>query len=78
MSAMDAAIKEIDMNRHRGEHPRMGAVDVIPFIPVRNVSMDEAKDLARRLAEEAAGGLTCRYTCTRNPLPSPKGKTWLT
>lgn len=54
LSAMEAAIREIDMNRHRGEHPRMGAVDVIPFIPVRNVSMDEAVELSKSLAKEAA------------------------
>ena len=38
----------IDLNVHRGEHPRMGATDVIPFIPVRGVSMDECVALARR------------------------------
>ncbi len=54
LDAMETAVREIDMNRHRGEHPRMGAVDVIPFIPVRNVTMEEAVDLSHRLAREAA------------------------
>jgi glutamate formiminotransferase len=54
LDAMEVAIGRIDLNRHRGEHPRMGAVDVIPFIPIRNVSIEEAKALAERLAREAA------------------------
>lgn len=41
----------IDMNQHSGEHPRMGATDVIPFIPVRGVSMDDCAALARQLGE---------------------------
>lgn len=46
-----AAIEHIDMRNHRGEHPRMGAVDVIPFIPVGDATMDEAVLLARRCAQ---------------------------
>jgi glutamate formiminotransferase / 5-formyltetrahydrofolate cyclo-ligase len=41
----------IDMRTHQGAHPRMGAVDVIPFVPLRNVSTEEAVELARRLGE---------------------------
>ena len=41
----------IDMEKHRGAHPRLGAVDVIPFVPLRGVSNDEAVALARRLGE---------------------------
>jgi glutamate formiminotransferase/formiminotetrahydrofolate cyclodeaminase len=41
----------IDLTIHRGEHPRMGATDVIPFIPVRGVSMDDCAALARRLGQ---------------------------
>ncbi|HEY3522135.1 MAG TPA: glutamate formimidoyltransferase [Candidatus Limnocylindrales bacterium] len=50
-----AAIDEIDLEEHTGEHPRIGAVDVIPFVPLAGTSMDEAIELARafgrRLAE---------------------------
>ncbi|MDT8324063.1 MAG: glutamate formimidoyltransferase [Bacteroidota bacterium] len=46
----------IDMTRHEGEHPRMGAMDVCPFVPVANVTMEEcvdcAKDFGARAAEE--------------------------
>ena len=40
----------IDMTKHRGEHPRMGAADVIPFVPVRNVSMDECVEISKKVA----------------------------
>lgn len=45
------AARLIDMNQHRGEHPRMGATDVIPFVPVRGVTMDDCVALARRLGQ---------------------------
>lgn len=54
LEAMAVAVKEIDMNNHKGEHPRMGAVDVVPFIPVRNVTMEEAVELAKEVAQQAA------------------------
>lgn len=51
------AIEAIDLRTHSGEHPRMGAVDVIPFIPLDRASMEEAILLARRCAQ----GLWERY-----------------
>ncbi|MGZ8781436.1 MAG: glutamate formimidoyltransferase, partial [Thermoanaerobaculia bacterium] len=44
-------VELIDMTRHRGAHPRIGAVDVVPFIPVSDVTMDECAELARRLGK---------------------------
>lgn len=41
------AIELIDMTTHKGSHPRMGAVDVVPFIPVKDISTEEAVDIAR-------------------------------
>jgi len=41
----------IDLNQHRGEHPRLGATDVVPFVPVRGMSLEECVTLARRLGE---------------------------
>ncbi len=49
--AMRVARDRIDLTRHTGEHPRMGATDVVPFIPVRDVTMDECVALAKRLAD---------------------------
>ncbi len=51
------AARNIDLTKHKGEHPRMGAIDVIPFIPIREVSMEEcialSKKIASRIWEEA-------------------------
>jgi len=41
------AIDLIDMTKHKGSHPRMGAIDVVPFIPVRNISNEEAVEIAK-------------------------------
>lgn len=49
--AIRAAAELIDMRGHRGEHPRMGATDVCPLVPLSGITMDEAAALARRLAE---------------------------
>jgi glutamate formiminotransferase / formiminotetrahydrofolate cyclodeaminase len=46
-----AATGLIDMNGHRGAHARLGAVDVVPFVPVTGMTMDECAELARRLGE---------------------------
>jgi glutamate formiminotransferase len=43
------AVALIDMTRHTGEHPRLGAVDVVPFVPIGATTMDECVDLARRV-----------------------------
>ena len=51
------AVESIDMFAHTGGHPRMGAVDVIPFMPVRDVTMDDCVDLARRFGRELAVSL---------------------
>ncbi|MDR1738211.1 MAG: glutamate formimidoyltransferase [Candidatus Symbiothrix sp.] len=51
VEATGIAVKEIDLTRHQGEHPRMGAVDVIPFIPIRNMSMEEADALAQSVGK---------------------------
>ncbi|HYZ12607.1 MAG TPA: glutamate formimidoyltransferase [Actinomycetota bacterium] len=48
------AVELIDMDGHTGGHPRMGAVDVIPFVPLRGISMDEVVELARAFAKELA------------------------
>ena len=52
VAAVGAAIEEIDMRQHQGQHPRMGAVDVIPFIPVKNVTVDEAVALSKAVAAD--------------------------
>lgn len=48
------AMEEIDMNQHHGEHPRMGAVDVIPFIPIQEITLDECVSYAKSLADHVS------------------------
>ena len=51
-----SAVARIDMNHHRGEHPRVGALDVLPFVPISGVTMDDcvalAKSVGKRIADE--------------------------
>jgi glutamate formiminotransferase / formiminotetrahydrofolate cyclodeaminase len=49
--AANVAYELIDMRHHTGEHPRLGAVDVVPFIPVSGVSMEECAELSRRFGQ---------------------------
>ena len=49
-----AAYKLIDMRKHHGEHPRMGAMDVCPFVPVANVTMEECVEVSKKFAERAS------------------------
>jgi len=54
-AVMDMAVKAvelIDMNRHKGEHPRMGAMDVVPFVPLMNMTMEECVKMAHEFAKE--------------------------
>jgi len=61
--AIKKATELIDMRQHQGEHPRFGATDVCPLIPVSGVTMEEtiayARELARRLGEEAGLSVYC-------------------
>src|SRR5215831_16621139 len=47
--AIAKAAELIDLNHHSGQHPRMGATDVVPFVPVEGVTLDDCAELARRL-----------------------------
>jgi glutamate formiminotransferase len=48
MAVSSRAVELIDMRQHHGSHPRMGAVDVIPFVPIRGLTMEETVEIARR------------------------------
>ena len=54
IESIGIAIDLIDMRRHTGQHPRMGAIDVVPFIPVQDISMQEAIKFSEAVAEEVA------------------------
>jgi glutamate formiminotransferase len=51
---VDAALREIDLRTHRGEHPRIGAVDVVPFVPLAGTTMDECVAIAHRFGRAVA------------------------
>ncbi len=52
LNASEVAIELIDMSKHQGAHPRMGAVDVVPFTPVSDITMEECIELAKEVGEE--------------------------
>ncbi|HLZ44437.1 MAG TPA: glutamate formimidoyltransferase [Gemmatimonadales bacterium] len=54
VAAMRVATRRIDLTKHSGEHPRMGSTDVVPFVPVAGVTMDDCIALARQLGERVA------------------------
>lgn len=54
VEAIGVAVEVIDLRVHTGEHPRIGAADVVPFIPVRGVTMEEAVELSKDVAREVA------------------------
>ena len=54
LAAAKAAFPLIDMTKHKGEHPRMGALDVCPFIPVQDVTVEECVEVAKEFGEKLA------------------------
>jgi len=64
--AVKTASEVIDMSKHRGEHPRMGATDVCPLVPVTGISMDETVKYTRKLAEKIGSELSIPVYCYEN------------
>lgn len=54
IASFGKAVELIDMTKHEGQHPRMGAVDVVPFIPCRNTTLEEADKIAKEVAKAVA------------------------
>lgn len=63
IAGMRKAAEVIDMRGHHGAHPRMGATDVLPLIPVAGITLEECAELARKLAERAASELNIPCYC---------------
>ena len=61
LAAATAAKDRIDMRIHKGEHPRFGAMDVCPFIPVSGVTMEECAEISKKFAEKAAETLNVPF-----------------
>lgn len=70
--AVRKAAELIDMRKHKGEHPRMGATDVCPLVPVANISMEETVEYARRLAERIGAELNIPVYCYENAALEPQ------
>jgi glutamate formiminotransferase/formiminotetrahydrofolate cyclodeaminase len=66
------AAELIDMSKHTGEHPRMGATDVCPFIPISNMTMEEAADAARQLAARVGPELGIPVYLYENAASTPE------
>lgn len=54
LEAIGVAVKLIDLTKHQGQHPRMGAVDVVPFIPIKGCTMEEAIEISKETGKEVA------------------------
>lgn len=54
LSISRTAAQLIDMTKHKGEHPRMGAIDVVPFVPVKNITMEECVKISETYADRAS------------------------
>jgi len=70
--AMKKAQELIDMQKHKGEHPRFGATDVCPLVPVANITMEEVAALAHRLAERVGNELDYPVYCYENAAKEAK------
>ncbi|NOU47593.1 MAG: glutamate formimidoyltransferase [Bacteroidales bacterium] len=72
--AVKKAAEIIDMRKHKGEHPRMGATDVCPLIPIANITMEETAELARKLAKRIGDELSISVYCYENAALKPNRK----
>ncbi|HSW29384.1 MAG TPA: glutamate formimidoyltransferase [Longimicrobiales bacterium] len=70
--AVAKATQVIDMRRHKGEHPRMGATDVLPFVPVADVTMEECADIARRVGRRIGDELGISVFLYENAASRPE------
>ena len=61
----------IDMRQHKGDHPRFGATDVCPLVPVSNITMEETAEYARKLAQRVGNELGIPVYCYENAAQTP-------
>ena len=70
--AVRKAAELIDMSKHHGAHPRFGATDVCPLVPVANITMEETVALARKLAKRIGDELGISVYCYENAAFTPQ------
>lgn len=72
--AIKKAAELIDMSKHKGEHPRMGATDVCPLIPIANISMDEVVEYAHKLGKMVGESTDIPFYLYENAATKPEWK----
>ncbi len=72
LAAIRTAAEVIDMRRHQGEHPRMGATDVCPLVPIAGITMEEVAEWARHLGERAGKELDIPFYLYENAATKPE------
>jgi len=70
--AVARAAQLIDMRTHHGEHPRMGATDVVPFVPVAGITMEECAEMARRVGKRIGAELGISVYLYENAASRPE------
>lgn len=68
IEAIGIAVELIDLNHHQGQHPRMGAVDVVPFIPIKGCTMEDAIAVSKEVGQRVALNIISLYSCMKNQL----------
>src|SRR5579859_2164120 len=72
------ALELIDLNKHQGVHPRLGATDVVPFIPISGVTLGDCVRIAEFVAQKPGGVSKSPLTCMKRRRASRNEKTWRT
>ncbi len=65
------ALETIDMRKHKGEHPRMGAMDVCPFVPIKDITMEETIEISKEVASRMHGELGLTVTLYEKAASAP-------
>jgi glutamate formiminotransferase len=74
LALVERAVSDIDLRTHRGEHPRIGAVDVIPFVPIEGVTMADCVELAKKVGAEIARRFSVPVFLYEDAAPNPARK----
>lgn len=74
VEATIAAAQHIDMRKHKGEHPRMGAADIVPFVPVRNATMEDCVRISEKYAQRISSELQVPVYLYENASRKPERK----
>ena len=71
IEAIGIAVELIDLNHHQGQHPRMGAVDVVPFIPIKGCTMEDAIAVSKEVGQRVASQYISLYSCMKKSASAP-------